>query len=261
VLIVNGMTSLGLDEEMRQGWLSGRAKRRAVRAALADADLVVFHNPDDPRRLVSDGLLAADHPRLVTPGSGIDLAHFADRPLPSLDGGLSFAMLARLDRSSGALKFAAAADRIKAKAPTTCFVLAGPPGEGPAALSPRHPALAAVEMAGFVDDVRPIIAAAHVVVHMSRSEGLPGAVLEALAMGRPVIAADCPGSRQTVDERVNGVLVPPGDTGALGDAMESFLRRPDLMPAMARASRAKAERLFDVRDVTRTMMAALDLDT
>lgn len=107
----------------------------------------------------------------------------------------------------------------------------------------------AVEVLGELADIRPALAAAHVSVLPSHSEGMPRAVLEALAMGRPVITSDIPGARETVDERVNGVLVPPSQVEPLVAAMESFLKRPDLIAAMARASRQKAERRFDAAAV------------
>ena len=75
--------------------------------------------------------------------------------------------------------------------------------------------------------------------------------------GVPIITTDARGCRETVDERVNGCLVPIGDANALAEAINSFLRRPDLLPAMARASRQKAIRLFDVEIVTRDMLGIL----
>ena len=68
------------------------------------------------------------------------------------------------------------------------------------------------------------------------------------------------GCRETVDERVNGVLVAPRDPEALAEAMESFLRRPDLIPAMARASRGKAERFDSVAAVRRTMLGVVGIE-
>jgi glycosyltransferase involved in cell wall biosynthesis len=82
-------------------------------------------------------------------------------------------------------------------------------------------------------------------------------VLEALAMGRPVITTNAPGCRDTVDERVNGCLVSPGDPAALAAAMQTFLKRPDLIPHLARASRAKAERRFDATAVNATLIQIL----
>ncbi len=262
VLIVNGLSALGLEAHTRRGWLGQRSARREQKAAIESADLVVVHNGEDARRLIAEEVMPASKPQLVTPGSGVDLAHYAQAPLPLVADGLVFLMLGRLDETSGAGVFAQAAARIKAKGGKARFVLAGSPGQGSGALSARHAGLVAsgVELPGFLADVRPAIAAAHVIVHPSPSEGLAGALLEALAMGRPVIASDIPGSRQVVDERVNGSLFAAGDDDALAASIETYLRRPDLIPAMARASRAKAERLFDERTVTATMMEALGLE-
>jgi glycosyltransferase involved in cell wall biosynthesis len=98
-----------------------------------------------------------------------------------------------------------------------------------------------------------------VFVYPSHVEGMPLAVLEALATGRPVITTDTPGCRETVDEKVSGCLVPPGDSEALMRAMRSFLKRPDLIPSLSRAARLKAERRFDSTDVNRTVESVLGL--
>ena len=103
----------------------------------------------------------------------------------------------------------------------------------------RHPD---VEYLGVAIDIPSCCKQCHVFVYPSYAEGMPQPLLEAMAAGRPIVTTNIPGCRETVDERVNGCLVAPRDAEALADAMESFLRRPDLIPAMARASRAKAER-------------------
>jgi glycosyltransferase involved in cell wall biosynthesis len=93
----------------------------------------------------------------------------------------------------------------------------------------------------------------------AHEEGFAHEVAEAMACGRPAITTDVPGCRETVDERVSGVLVPPRDAMALASAIESFLRRPDLIPWMAQASRHKAERRFDAQAVNRTLLRLLGL--
>jgi glycosyltransferase involved in cell wall biosynthesis len=84
-------------------------------------------------------------------------------------------------------------------------------------------------------------------------------LLEALACGRPIITTDIPGCRETVDVRVNGLLIPPRDTDALAAAICNVIDRPELLASMARASRLKAERLFDVREVNALLRDALGL--
>jgi glycosyltransferase involved in cell wall biosynthesis len=258
VLIVNGLSALGLAGNGVRGWLGDGAARRRRKSAIAAASVVVFHNAEDRRRLIEEGSLGDRHPHVVTAGSGIDLVHYAPSPLPPLADGLVFLKLARLEAAKGVLTFAEAAAQVRAKAPAAKSVLAGAATQ---AMAARNPGLRGdvVEVRSFASDVRPLIAEAHVVVHVPAAEGLAGALLEALSVGRPVIASDIPGCRPAVDERVNGCLVKPGDAVALAGAMESFLRRPDLIPAMARASRAKAERLFDERTVVAEMLRAMGI--
>jgi glycosyltransferase involved in cell wall biosynthesis len=84
-------------------------------------------------------------------------------------------------------------------------------------------------------------------------------VLEALAIGRPIITTQTPGCRETVDDCVNGMLVPHGNSAALEDAMARMLMRPDQFAAMARASRMKADRSFDEAKVTAAWLDLLEL--
>ncbi len=104
-----------------------------------------------------------------------------------------------------------------------------------------------------------LLAQCHIFVYPSHAEGMPQPVLEAMAAGRPIITTDVAGCRDTVDERVNGCLVKAGDARALAAAMESFLKRPDLIPSIARASRAKAERFCGIETVSGSLLAALGL--
>ncbi len=247
-----------------KGAVAGAAEvpLRGLGKALGQCHAIVFHNDEHRQRLAARGLLPAKVAVHVVPGAGVDLAHFAQQPLPPLSGGLVFLTLARLDRSKGVGDFLEAARRVKARAPDARFVLAGPDGAGEGAIAGSEIVSCAdtVEFPGNVDDVRPLIAACHVFVYASHDEGMPRAVLEAMASGRPILTTRAAGCRDTVDERVNGCLVPPGDVAALADAMESFLKRPDLIAAQARASRLKAERRFDERAVVRRLAGILGLD-
>ena len=260
VLMVNGLSALGLSPTAASGsWLVDRMVRWRAKAALSAADIVVFHNAADRAYLRATGLLPATQRSLVQPGSGVDLERWAEAPLPPISGPLVFLMAGRLARSTGADVFVAAAARVKALAPETTFLFAGPQGQGSDGLTADIFSTGAVEYLGALDDIAPAIARAHVFVYPSQREGLPGAVLEAMSMGRPILATDTPGCRETVDERVNGCVAPPGDAAALAEAMQSFMRRPEAIPAMGRASRKKAERRFDQRPVVAELLEVLGL--
>jgi glycosyltransferase involved in cell wall biosynthesis len=231
-----------------------------VRAAKA-SDVLIVHNTDFLRHVPGKGLSAGGVAPLVVAGAGVDLEAHAVQSLPALDAGLTFLMIAQLARSRGVLNYVAAARAVKARAPGAKFLLAGPAalGEDAVPLEACGVTDGVVEYLGAVDDVRPLFARTHVFVYPSPREGMPRQVLEAMAAGRPIITTNAPGCRDTVDERVNGCLAAPGDADGLTAAIESFLKRPDLIPAMSRASRLKAERRFDVREVNRTVLDALGL--
>lgn len=250
VTMVNGLPSGAIES----------IGRRRLGQALRDSDAVVFHNEDNRRLLTAQGLLPADVPSLVVPGSGIDLRAVPAAPLPALDAGLVFLMLARLERRRGVLEYKAAAERLKKAWPTASFRLAGPLSGQPDHVTPETLTNGgAVEYLGSLDDVYPALAACHVYVYPTHGEGMPRSVLEALATGRPVITTRTPGCATTVDEKVSGCLVPPGDSDALAVAMESYLRNPDQLAAGARAARLKAERRFSADAVNDALIRTLGL--
>lgn len=260
VPIVSGLDSLELWPIENGSWLTRARRKRRLKSAFAASSAAIFHNTSDVDALQGLGLLSAARlPLRVVNGAGVSLEDFAARPLPSLDAGMVFVMLARLDRLKGVEAFCAAARIVKSQAPATQFILAGPPGTGADGLgaSDMRAWDDAVAYEGATDDPRQTLARAHVVVLPSEVEGMSRVLMEAAASGRPIIASDIPGCRGTVDERINGCLVPPGDAVALAAAMRSFLTRPDLLPAMARASRLKAERRFDERQVVQHELATI----
>ncbi len=230
--------------------------------ALRATHAAVFHNRDDAVLLKRLGLLPSALPVTIVPGAGIDLERHEILPLPPVGQGLVFLMIARLDRRKGVIEYCEAAGKVRERAPNTRFILAGPADDGTLGLHSDDIAEhgPSVEYLGPGEDVRALIAQCHIFVYPSYGEGMPHHVLEAMAAGRVVITTNVSGCRDTVDERVNGCLLPARDSEALADAMESFLKRPDLIPTIARASRAKAERFCGEQMVNRSLMSVLGLD-
>ena len=133
-------------------------------------------------------------------------------------------------------------------------------GEGPKkeALQRQAEALGISEqvaLLGFVEDVRPVLAAAEVFAMPSLSEGLGVAVLEAMAMGKPVVATDAGGLPEAVVDGETGLIVPPGDAGALTEAILSLLQNPDKARHMGAAGRERALRQFDRSVIVERMLA------
>ena len=228
--------------------------------ALRAADGAVFHNRDDLALLKKLALVPDTLDACVVAGVGVDLEAQPVLPLPALGHGLVFLMVAACEARRGVMEYCAAATLLRRRAPTSRFLFAGLPAEGSGAIAAAELAqYPDVEYLGDAVDHPAALEQCHVFVYPSRADGMPQPVLQAMAAGRPILTTNIAGCRDTVDERVNGCLVAPRDAAALAEGMESYLKRPDLIPAMARASRAKAERFGTANSVKRMMLELLRL--
>jgi len=78
-----------------------------------------------------------------------------------------------------------------------------------------------------------------------------------MALGRPIITTNVAGCRETVEDGVNGFLVPPRNVNALLDAMTRFIENPQLITIMGKQSRRLAEQRFDIRKQTEKLVSFL----
>ena len=229
--------------------------------ALRHTSLVFFQNPDDRAEFQFRGLLPASIPTVIVNGSGVDTTAFAPAPLPAEP--IRFLLIARLLGDKGIREYAAAAQQLHANYPQAEFHLVGPVDPNPDAISLHEVDVwqntGPIRWHGALNDVRTAISAAHVYVLPSYREGTPRTVLEAMAMGRPVITTDAPGCRETVREGENGFLVPVKDVGALVQAMKRFLDNPALVQTMGEKARQIAVDKYDVHKVNAAMIAAMGL--
>ena len=227
------------------------------RLALGRADRVLFQNPDDRDLFLDRGLLR-DHGQVgVVDGSGVDLDHYTPAPLAEAP---VFLMVSRLLYAKGVREYARAAAALKARHPQARFQLAGWRDDGPDTVSEAELQGfidGGVEFLGRLDDVRPALAAARIYVLPSYREGTPRSVLEAMALGRPVITTDAPGCRETVVEGVNGLKVPPQDAVALEAAMEQLILHPEQAAAMGEASLERVRARYDVHRVNAQILSAV----
>lgn len=97
---------------------------------------------------------------------------------------------------------------------------------------------------GAVDDVAPVLAGAGIFTLISRYEGLPLSVIEAMRAGLPVIVTDVGGIRELVIDGVTGLICPAGNVEAVTMALERLLRDPDLRAELGRAGRLRYEAMF-----------------
>lgn len=240
------------------GWLAGRLKP-AVRYTLGkvmSSGLALVQNPDDQRLLLHLGVPAENVRRIA--GSGVDLVLFS--PQPELTGVPVVVLPSRLLWDKGVGEFVAAARLLAGKGVQARFVLAGEPDPlNPAAISTAQIQEwvrdGVVEHMGWVSDMPALLASSHIVCLPSYREGLPKALTEAAAAGRPIVTTDVPGCRDVVRDGDSGILVPPRDHNALAAALERLIADPELRARMGARGRVRAEQEFGSEIAIRQTLA------
>jgi len=241
-------------------WLLSKLLRVSIGHANAH---VILQNNDDLEELRSRGILPRCTTHLIR-GSGVDLEGF--RPHPEVSGTPRVLLPARLLIDKGIREFCAAADLLTERHVECEFVLAGP-------LDPHNPSgisraeLKKLIQSGHVtwvgqqDDMPEVLRNSHVVVLPSYREGLPKALIEAAAAGRPIVTTDVPGCRDVVEQGVSGIIVPVRSASSLADAIEELLASPELRKTYGLAGRRKAEAEFGVQAVVRQTLALYESDS
>lgn len=208
--------------------------------------------------------LAAGLPdaRLVTLPNGVDLAAWSRPVEPARSpwaGGRVLLFVGRLVAQKRVDVLLEALALVGARAADARLLIAG---DGPlrAALVAQARSLGITERVAFLgqrDDVLTLHRASRALVLPSEGEGLPNAVLEALASGTPVVATDVPGTREVARDGVEALLVPAGDARALADAMFRLIDDPALGARLAAAGRARVAEAFDLERVADRYVALL----
>ncbi len=213
--------------------------------------LVLLQNPDDRNLLIDAGVLRKERTALIR-GSGVDLEQFPVRPVPP--GPPVVILPARMLWDKGVGEFVEAARRLRARGVEARFVLVGGrdpanPAAIPAEVLDSWQREGVIEWWGHRDDMPEVFSQSAIVCLPSYREGLPKALLEAAAAGRPVVTTDVPGCREVVQEGVNGYLVLARDPAALADALARLIDHPERCEELGARGRLLVEQEFSVTRV------------
>lgn len=222
------------------------ALSRTLRFLLNRArSIVVVQNEDDRKALINLGIWP-ESIRLVQ-GSGVDTTRMT--PLPEPEGPITVGIAARMLEDKGIRPLVEAQSILRARGQNIDLLLAGDPD--PANRSSISEAemkdfstRPGVSWLGHVEDVRELWARAHIAALPSRREGLPKALLEAAAFGRPIVATNVPGCRDVGVQNENALLVPVDDAKALADAIERLAKDKILRQSFGQKGRERVETLF-----------------
>lgn len=253
----------GWSFHQRGSALAEAAARSCEAAAARLSRQVVCVSHADQRAGLAHGILSARRSRVIP--NGIDPARFRPDPaararmrlaLGVAEGEPVIGLYGRLTRQKAQGVFLRAAAEVLAREPAARFMLVGD-GEDRAALSALAGGLGLggrLAMLGSRSDVPALLAATDVFVLPSLWEGLPIALLEAMAAGVPAIASAVDGSIEVIQPGQSGLLVPPGEVAPLAEAVLALIRTPSLAERLARAGR---ERVLSLYPLSR-MIAAVE---
>ncbi len=254
--VVNAVSGLGALFNGEKPSLMTRLVMQGMRTANRRHGVsIIFQNQEDRELFLRHGICRENQCDFIK-GSGVDLSEFRYTPDP---GGIPVRIIftARMVREKGTFTLCDAAELLRPEMEGRVeFLLCGRLSAGPRAI--RKEELEArcdghyIQWLGLRDDVSKLLRQSHIVAFPSYyREGVPRSLIEAAATGRPIVTTQSYGCKDTVDDGVNGFLVPVRDAKALADKLRLLINDADLRQRMGKAGREKAEKEFDIRNVVR----------
>lgn len=221
---------------------------------------LVLLNQDDKKDLI-------DHYKIKVKTTilgpiGLNLAEYSyTKPVLSP---VSFLFIGRLLKEKGVHQYILAARIIKRRYPNTKFTMLGKidnenPGRLKEAELKQLISDGVVVWSGFVSDIAEKIKQSSVFVLPSYREGFPRSTQEAMAIGRAVITTNTAGCKETVQEGVNGFLIPLYSVDELVEKMSYFIEHPEKIEEMGNNSYQWAQQHFDANKINQRLIELLDL--
>ena len=242
-------TVTGLGYTFIKGGLTRYFAERLYKFAFRKTEHIIFHNPDDRQLFVNQGFATEKQCKIIR-GSGVNIEKFKPQEKFQKTDKFVFIFVGRLLIDKGIREYVAAAKALINFENIEFHIVGELYSQNPASLSEEEWLKECDNAKNIVwhkkkEDVRPFIAASNVMVLPSYREGLPMSILEAMSMAKPIITTDVPGCRETVEEGINGFLVPAKDSKTLENAILAMIQISDNRRAeMGRYSREKAVEEF-----------------
>jgi glycosyltransferase involved in cell wall biosynthesis len=212
--------------------------------------LVIFQNHEDEAMYVKKGIIKKEQARFIK-GSGVNLQEFCYTPEPDSDK-VKVILTARMIEEKGVFLLTDAAERLRREYENKAeFWLVGGIDDHPGAITKEQLDVVCdgkyIKWLGYRTDVKELLQSSHIVAFPSYyMEGLPKSLIEATAIGRPIITTCSIGCKDTVDDGVNGFLIPTKDVDALTEKLHILIDEAALRQRMGRAGREKAEKEFSL---------------
>lgn len=212
--------------------------------------LCIFQNDDDWGLYVNHGIIKHDQGRFIK-GSGVDLNQFSFTP-ETEDGKIKVMLTARMIVEKGIFLLTDAAERLRKKYEDHVeFLLVGGLDDHPGAITKEQLDKVCdgryIKWLGYRTDIADLLKECHIMAFPSYyMEGLPKSLIEANAVGRPIITSNSVGCKETVIDGYNGFLIQPKDVDALTEKLDVLLSDKELRVKMGKNARKYAEDYFSI---------------
>lgn len=234
----------GLGTSIEDGGLSGKFIVWLYKFGLRKAKMVFFQNQSN-LDFCKKAKIVKDNTCLL-PGSGVNLIEHYFEEYPQESEKTIFLVIGRLMKNKGTDEIFEAARIIRKERKDVLFRFIGFYEDDYKEKTEKAVDEGIIEFCGNQTDVHSFIKNSHATILASYHEGMSNVLLETAATGRPVIASDIPGCRETFDPYVSGIPFDPKSVDSLVKAVKEFLEIPyDERARMGKAGRKKVEEQFD----------------
>ncbi len=252
--VVNAVSGLGVFFNEDNKSLTAKLMPLVLKFAHSRKNLAVIFQNNEDRSLFLNNKIIVENQAFMIKGSGVDLGQFAYTPEP-LTSKVRVLFTARMVVDKGIFVLTDAAKKLQSKYGEKAeFVLCGGLEDNPNAAKESDLNTVCdgeyIKWIGYSSNVLGELKNCHIVAFPSYyKEGLPKSLIEANAVGRPIITTDSIGCRDTVDDGVNGFIIPIKDSDALAEKLAVLIDNKVLREQMGRKAREFAERDFSIENV------------
>lgn len=231
---------------------------KLYRIGLNKAETVFFQNRINKNYFI-EKIFEPKRYRVIT-GSGINLEEYQYKCYPINQNEINLLFIGRIMSEKGIWELLHAAQYFKSKPYTINFHIVGSIEDKE--IADKLEALDAKDIViyhGYQSNISSFLKVSHAIIHPSYHEGMSNVLLEAAASGRPIIASDIPGCRETFDEGITGIGFEINSTESLIEAIEKFILLPyEEKEKMGVLGRRKMEKEFDRQQVVDAYMEEIE---
>lgn len=262
--MVSAVCGLGVlfDEEHAHSFMT-RSILKVLRVTHKKKRLAVIFQNNDDKAIFLNAKIMKEEQCAFTNGSGINLQNYDYTPEPT-DGLIKIIFTARMVEDKGTLILIDTAKKLEAEYKGKVqFLLCGGLDTNPNGITKEMLESRCdgeyIQWLGHRKDVLELLKQSHIMAFPSwYREGLPKSVIEAEAIGRPIVTTDSVGCRDTVIDGKNGYMIPIKDSDALAMALKKLIDNPELRQTMGKNAREFAVKRFDIKDVVKVHMDVYD---